>query len=52
MTTVGSGVIYIPSIVSVGEKIGIKHFYVEQDFVKNPEVALKKSLDFLKSIKL
>lgn len=52
MTTVGSGVIDIPSIVSVGEKIGIKHFYVEQDFVKNPEVTLKKSLDFLKNIKL
>lgn len=52
MTTVGSGVIDMPSIISVGEKIGVKHYYVEQDFVKNPEVALKKSLEFLKTIKL
>ncbi|WP_297693317.1 sugar phosphate isomerase/epimerase [uncultured Eudoraea sp.] len=52
MTTAGSGVIDIPSIVSVAEKAGVKHFYVEQDFVKDPEIALKKSFDYLKSIKL
>ncbi|MBT8236707.1 MAG: TIM barrel protein [Bacteroidia bacterium] len=52
MTTAGSGVIDIPSIVSVGDKMGIKHFYVEQDFVENPEIALKKSFDYLKSITL
>ncbi len=52
MTTVGSGVIDIPSIISSGNKTGVKHFYVEQDFVENPELALKKSFDYLKAIKL
>ncbi len=52
MTTAGNGVIDIPPIISVGKKMGVKHFYVEQDTVANPEVALKKSFDYLKKIKL
>ena len=52
MTTVGDGVLDIPSIISVGQKQGVQHFYVEQDTVDNPEVALKKSFDYLKTIKL
>ncbi len=52
MTSVGNGVIDIASIIRTGEKIGVKHFYVEQDFVENPEIALKNSYDYLKTIKL
>ena len=48
MTTAGNGVIDIKSIVDAGKKSGVKHFYVEQDMVANPEIALKASLDYLK----
>ena len=29
---------------------GVKHFFVEQDMVENPKIALQASLDFLKNI--
>ena len=34
------------------QKKGGKHFYVEQDMVDNPEVALEKSFDYLKTIEI
>ncbi len=52
MTTAGNGVLDIPAIVSVAKKEGVKHFYVEQDMVESPEVALKKSFDYLKALEL
>jgi sugar phosphate isomerase/epimerase len=52
MTTVGDGVLDIPSIISVGHKQGVQHFYVEQDMVDYPEVALKKSFDYLNNIEI
>ena len=50
MTNAGDGVLDIKSIVETGKKAGVEHFYVEQDMVANPEVALKKSIEYLKSI--
>jgi hypothetical protein len=32
------------------KKSGVEHFFVEQDMVQAPEVALKKSIDYLKSL--
>ncbi len=52
MTSAGEGVLDIPSIISVGQKNGVRHFYVEQDMVENPEVALEKSFDYLKTLEL
>ncbi len=50
MTTVGDGIMNLKSIISQGQQAGVKHFYVEQDMVQNPEIALKKSIDYLKSL--
>lgn len=51
MTTVGNGAMDIPGIVHQAQKSGVKHFFVEQDLVENPRVALKKSIDYLKTLK-
>jgi ABC-type Zn uptake system ZnuABC Zn-binding protein ZnuA len=50
MTTVGSGILDIKKIVYEAKKSGVKHFFVEQDMVKNPNVALQESIDYLKNI--
>jgi sugar phosphate isomerase/epimerase len=50
MTTAGSGVLDLKKIIAQAQKSGVKHFFVEQDMVANPEIALKKSVDYLKSI--
>lgn len=50
MTTAGKGVLDLPVILNAAKKSGVKHFFVEQDMVAEPEVALKKSIDFLKSV--
>lgn len=50
MTPAGDGVLDVRSIVAKAKKSGVKHFYVEQDMVEEPEVALKRSIDFLKSM--
>jgi sugar phosphate isomerase/epimerase len=47
MTSVGDGVLDIKGIVSQGRRSGVEHFIVEQDMVANPQVALKRSADFL-----
>ncbi len=47
MTSVGDGVLDIKGIVSQGHRSGVEHFFVEQDMVANPQVALKRSADFL-----
>ncbi len=52
MTVLGEGVLDIPSIIAFAQKKGVRHFYVEQDMVDNPEVALKKSFDYIKTIEL
>lgn len=50
MTTAGSGVLDLRSIIVKAKENGVKHFIVEQDMVKDPEVALKKSFDYLSSL--
>lgn len=50
MTTAGSGVLDLKNILTKAKASGMKHFIVEQDMVANPEVALKKSCDFLKTV--
>jgi sugar phosphate isomerase/epimerase len=48
MTTAGDGVLNVAGIVQKAQEIGVKHYFVEQDLVANPEVALKRSADFLR----
>lgn len=50
MTTAGSGVLDLKGIIAAAKTSGVKHFFVEQDMVANPEVALKQSFDYLKSL--
>jgi sugar phosphate isomerase/epimerase len=50
MTTAGAGVLDVAAIIAKAEKAGVRHFFVEQDMVAEPEVALKKSADYLKAL--
>lgn len=50
MTSAGSGVLDLKSILEIGIAVGVQHFIVEQDMVANPEVALKKSYDFIANL--
>lgn len=51
MTTAGDGIMDLKSIISKAQQARVKHFYVEQDMVQNPEIALQKSIDYLRSLK-
>jgi sugar phosphate isomerase/epimerase len=50
MTTAGNGVIDLKKILPKAKENGVQHFIVEQDIVAHPEVALKKSFDYLASL--
>lgn len=50
MTSAGSGVLDLAAILKSAKKNGAQHFFVEQDMVEQPEIALQKSFDFLKSL--
>lgn len=50
MTNAGSGVLDLKTILNTAKQYGVKHFIVEQDMVANPEVALKKSYDYVASL--
>ena len=50
MTTAGSGVIDLEGIVSTAIDTGVKHFFVEQDMVANPEIALRESYGYLRKL--
>jgi sugar phosphate isomerase/epimerase len=50
MTTAGNGVIDLKTILPKAKAAGVKHFIVEQDIVADPEIALKKSCDYLASL--
>ena len=50
MATAGEGVLDLKSIIEQAKKSGVTHFFVEQDMVANPEVELKKSLNYLKAL--
>ena len=47
MASAGDGVLDLEAIVKKAKEVGVEHFFVEQDMVANPDVALKRSADFL-----
>ncbi len=50
MTSAGDGVLDLEGIIAAAKKAGVRHFFVEQDMVADPEVALKRSHDFLREL--
>lgn len=50
MASAGDGVVDFKSLLKVAKANGVKHFFVEQDMVQNPELALKKSFDHLNAL--
>lgn len=50
MTSCGKGVVDLKNIIPIAVQNGVKHFFVEQDMVQNPEVALKDSFDYLSTL--
>jgi sugar phosphate isomerase/epimerase len=50
MTSCGEGVFDLPKILTVAKQNGVNHFFVEQDMVQSPEIALTKSVNYLKSL--
>jgi sugar phosphate isomerase/epimerase len=50
ITSAGEGVLDLPTILSTAKNSGVDHFFVEQDMVANPEVALGKSFEYLNSL--
>ena len=38
------------TILPKAKAAGVEHFIVEQDMVKDPQIALKKSFDYLNTI--
>ena len=50
MTTAGNGVLDLKTILPKAKEYGVQHFIVEQDMVKDPEINLKKSYDYLASL--
>jgi sugar phosphate isomerase/epimerase len=50
MTTAGNGVLDLKTILPKARAAGVKYFIVEQDIVADPEIALKKSHDYLASL--
>ncbi|ULQ50719.1 sugar phosphate isomerase/epimerase family protein [Flavihumibacter fluvii] len=51
MTSAGSGVMDLRTILAKAKAAGVQHFFVEQDMVADPEVSLKKSIDYLSGLK-
>lgn len=50
MTSAGEGVFELSKILTTAKENGVRHFFVEQDMVASPEIALKKSIDYLKTL--
>ena len=50
MTPAGDGVLDLSAILPVAKEMGVKHFLVEQDLAAHPKVALKRSIDYLRSL--
>ena len=46
----GEGIFDLPKIIKTAKDNGMEHFFVEQDKVDDPEIALKKSCTYLKSL--
>lgn len=51
MTTAGDGILDLNTILHTAKANGVEHFFIEQDIVKQPEIALKKSIDYIKGLK-
>jgi len=49
MASAGDGALDLQGIVKKAKEVGVEHYFVEQDMVKGPEVALKRSVDYLKN---
>jgi sugar phosphate isomerase/epimerase len=47
MTSAGDGVLDIKPTVAQARQAGVEHFIVEQDMVADPQVALRRSADYL-----
>ncbi|MEA1786016.1 sugar phosphate isomerase/epimerase [Arenibacter sp. GZD96] len=50
MASCGEGVLDLEAIIPAALDNGVKHFFVEQDMVADPEVALKKSSTYLSKL--
>lgn len=50
MASTGSGALDLEAIIDTALAGGVEHFFVEQDMVANPEIALKTSLDYLDAL--
>ncbi len=50
MTSAGEGVLDLKTILTKAKASGVKHFFVEQDMVADPEVSLKKSINYLQTL--
>ena len=47
MCSAGQGVVDWDRLITVAKTSGVEHFFVEQDMVANPEIALPQSIEFL-----
>jgi sugar phosphate isomerase/epimerase len=52
LANAGSGVLDLPSILSHAKRSGVEHFIVERDLAPDPNNDLKKSFDYISSVKL
>ena len=50
MCSAGDGVIELDKIIPKAVESGVEHFIVEQDMVRDPQTALQRSADYLKSL--
>lgn len=50
MTAAGDGALDLKGIVAEGKKVGIEEYIVEQDIVADPQVALKRSADYVSKL--
>jgi sugar phosphate isomerase/epimerase len=50
MSSAGDGILDLNNILKVAKENGMDHFFVEQDMVLHPEIALKRSYNYIKSI--
>lgn len=50
MTSAGQGAVDLETIIPEAKKNGVRHFFVEQDLVKDPATALKQSIEFLRTL--
>lgn len=50
MTYLGDGAIDLPAILSAAERVGVEHYFVEQDTVADPQKALQASAAYLRTL--